>query len=305
MGRPVAAVTAAAGVLPVFALVGWSYEIASFRALFLALGVPSVVWLAAVAWRVRDARLRLALASGVVGGLLGTIGYDLFRVPFAMGGLRVFAPIESYGVLLLGTGTSNGLTHFAGWSFHFLNGIGFGVAYAMVALGRDRWWAVGWAMVLETGTILTPFATTYGLAGQWHLIAVAYAAHVAYGLPLGTVVASAPRARSAPLTAGWAGGAVALLLIVLVVWHRPFVLPDGGAAARVDGGRLEPEWLRVAPGGCAAIRNDDAVPYDVGGTTLAPGTTSTVCFREAGVRRVRLTDEPYSGGFVIVDAAAR
>jgi hypothetical protein len=303
MRRPLALATAAAGVLPVFALVLWSYGAASFRALFLALGVPSVTWLVAVAWRVRDERFRLAFASGVAGGLLGTIGYDLFRVPFAMGGLRVFAPIESYGVLILGADTSNGLTHFAGWSFHFLNGIGFGVAYAMVALGRNRWWAVAWAMALETGTILTPFATTYGLAGKWHLIAVAYAAHVAYGLPLGSVVATAPRARSAPLTVGYAAGAVVLLLAVLVVWHRPFAVPDSGARARVVDGRLRPEWLRVAPGGCAAIHNDDPVAYAVRGTALPPGATTTVCFPDEGVHRIKLTGEPYSGGFAIVDPA--
>ena len=74
---------------------------------------------------------------------MGTIGYDLFRLPFVASGLRVLAPIDSYGVLLLDAHTSSPLSGFAGWVYHFSNGIGFGIAYAAVALGRRRWyWAV-------------------------------------------------------------------------------------------------------------------------------------------------------------------
>lgn len=308
--RPLAAVTALCGLLPVGALLAWSYGLGSFRGWFLAVGVPPVLALVAIGFRGGrdDARFRLALAAGTIGGLLGAIGYDLFRVPFAMAGLRVFAPIESYGVLILGADTSGPLTHFTGWAFHFLNGIGFGIAYAMVALGRNRWWAVGWAMVLETVTIVTPFAATYGLAGKAHLIAIAYAAHVAYGLPLGSVTQSAPRAGRAPLTVGLAGGLVATLVLVLVVWHRPFEVPAPGADAVVTGARLRPEWLRVAPGGCASVRNADTVAYAVavadGAPSLAPGATTRLCFSEPGVHRLRLTSEPYSGGFVIVDETA-
>jgi hypothetical protein len=308
--RPLAAVTALCGLLPVGALLAWSYGLGSFRAWFLAVGVPPLLALVVIGARGGrdDPRFRLAFAAGTIGGLLGAIGYDLFRVPFAMAGLRVFAPIESYGVLILGADTSGPLTHFTGWAFHFLNGIGFGIAYAMVALGRNRWWAVGWAMVLETVTIVTPFAATYGLAGKPHLIAIAYAAHVAYGLPLGSVTQSAPRARRAPLTVGLAGALVLALVAVLAVWHRPFHVPDAGARATVTDGRLRPEWLRVAPGGCATVRNADAVPYAIpvadGAPSVGPGETARVCFSKPGVHRLRLTDEPYSGGFVIVDETA-
>ena len=304
--HPLALITALCGLLPVGALLAWSYGLGSFRAWFLVVGVPPVLALLAIgafAGR-RDAAFRLALAAGTVGGLLGAVGYDLFRVPFAMAGLRVFAPIESYGVLILGADTSTPLTHATGWAFHFVNGIGFGIAYAMVALGRNRWWAVGWAMVLETVTIVTPFAATYGLAGKAHLIAIAYAAHVAYGLPLGSVTASAPRATKAPLTVGFAGGLVALLVVVLVVWHRPFSHDDEREVV-VRNGRLVPEWIRVSPGGCRDVRNTDTVPYAVTGQpSLAPGATTRLCFSEPGVHRLRLTSEPYSGGFVIVDEAS-
>ena len=175
-------------------------------------------------------------------------------------------------MLVLGADTSSPLTDLAGWSFHFLNGIGFGIAYAMFGLGRNRWWAVGWAMALETATIVTPFVSIYGLAGKWHLIGIAYAAHVAYGLPLGSVVSSAPTAPRTPLNFGDAGFALAVLVAGLVVWHRPFsnrpVSPSGSGSGKGSARRVEGREF---------------------------------CFEEPGVHRVRLTDEPYSGGFVIVE----
>ena len=68
-----------------------------------------------------------------------------------------------------------------------------------------------------------------------------------------------------------------------------------------------PKWLRVAPGACAAIRNEDSEPYAIAGgasvTALAAGETTTVCFSTPGVHRVRTGELPYSGGFVIVDRA--
>ena len=33
---------------------------------------------------------------GAVAGVIGTLGYDVFRIPFAAAGRRVFAPIDSY-----------------------------------------------------------------------------------------------------------------------------------------------------------------------------------------------------------------
>lgn len=277
------------GLLPVGALLAWAFGLGSFRSWFLVVGVPPVLLLA-VLWRLGDERFRLAYTAGVVGGLAGAIGYDLFRVPFALYGLRIFSPIESYGVLVLGADTSSPLTDLVGWSFHFVNGIGFGVAYAMFGLGRSRWWAVAWAMVLETATIVTPFATLYGLAGKWHLIGIAYAAHAAYGLPLGMVCESAPKARRAPLRMSHAGIVVAILVVGLLAWHRPFSsMPDPGPGydARIVDGRFQPEWIRVREGGCAVVRDGDQ--------------RREFCFDDPGVHRVRLTGEPYSGGFVIVE----
>jgi hypothetical protein len=278
-------------LLPVAPVLAWSYGLGSFRAWFLATTLPALVALAVIAWRATD--LRPMLAAGAAGGLFGTIGYDVFRVPFAVAGVRLFAPIDSYGVLLMGAHRSSDLTGFAGWAYHLSNGVGFGIAYALVAYGRRQWWAVGWAMLLETATVVTPFATMYGLRGKWDLIGVAYAAHVFYGLPLGYVV----QRRLRPPATRLLGVAV----LGLAVWHLPLT-PPGRGVATIRDGRLTPEWLR-AKDGCVVIRNEDTRPYPLPPPflTIGPGSGLRACGLKPGVVRLKLSNQPYSGGFVIID----
>jgi hypothetical protein len=318
-----AAACALLALCSVGSLLAWLFRLGTFAAWFWCFSVPAVGALIVIAVRVtRDmpgSRLATALRVGTIGGLVGTIGYDLFRVPFVLAGYRVLAPIDSYGVLLLGADSSSGWTGFAGWSFHFANGIGFGIAYACVALGRRWYWAVAWALVLETVTLVTPFAGIYGIRGKVGLIVIAYAAHLAYGAPLGRMVEHAGRtvqqlqqvSRYAVAQALW------LLVVALFLWQRPFTVPARvaagravapGASAIVVHGRMSPAWLRVAPGGCAVIRNDDPAPYRLQGTRgtpqLDPATPTRVCFDKPGIHRLKTSGVAYSGGFVIVDREA-
>jgi hypothetical protein len=271
------------------------YGLGRFAVWFRLLAAPAVLLLAGIALAAsRPAspyrRLRVALVVGTVGGLVGTIGYDLFRVPFVAGGLRLLAPIDSYGVLLLDDLTSSPLSGFAGWAYHFSNGIGFGIAYAAVALGRRWWWGVGWALVLETASVVTPFADSYGLRGRWGVIAIAYAAHVPYGLAIGWAAqrGDALVAQLAEVSRRSTVYALGALLAFLVVWHQPFYGGGAVAATTVEDGRFTPQWMRVPVGGCVTIRH-------------GPGESEQRCFDDEGVHRVRLGDRPYSGGFVIAD----
>ncbi len=205
---------------------------------------------------------------------------------------------------MLDAAHSSALTGFAGWAYHFSNGIGFGITYAAVALGR-RWpWAVLWGVVLETATIVSPFADSYGIRGHWDLIAIAYAAHLAYGIPLGLIVQRAtdwdPERPLVPPISVWIGG----LVVALGLWLHPWSATPPATGVVVDGGRFRPEWTRVAPGECVRVRNADDEGYKVGGTTLPPNATADVCLVGIGAHRVKLSGEPYSGGFVLVDPEA-
>lgn len=310
------------GGTSVASLLAWVYGLGSFQAWFLAVSVPGQVVLAALAlWAVRRddlVELRVLLLAGFLGGLVGTLGYDLARVPFVLAGLRVLAPIDSYGVLAAGAFESSQWTGLLGWAYHVANGIGFGLAYAMLAPRRHWGWGVAWAMLLETVTVVSPFASQYALRTDEGFrlvpIAIAYAAHVPYGLAIGLAVQRPQRWADAvrPLGRSAVPALLGAVLAGLVLWLQPWsggvaaegrAVADGPSALIVDQ-RFEPEWLRVAPGECAVFDNRDEVAHEIeAGATAAvvdPGTTE-VCFTAPGVHRVRTSDEPYAGGFVIVD----
>ena len=128
------------GLLSVTPLLAWAYGLGSFRSWFWSTTVPSLALLAVIGvMTARSARfggLHTALVVGAFGGLLGTFAYDLFRIPFLLFGYRLLAPIDSYGVLIAGAASSSPWTGLLGWMFHFANGIGFGVSYAVSAAGR-------------------------------------------------------------------------------------------------------------------------------------------------------------------------
>ena len=269
---------AVAGLLPVAALLAWVCGLGRFSWWFLATGVPAVVVLAAlgsVTRRDHTSWVRVALVAGVLGGLLGTAGYDLFRIPFVLDGRRLFAPIESYGVLLTDARSSSNLTDLAGWSYHVVNGVGFGIAYAAVMVGRRWWWGIGWGLALETATLVTPFADAYALRGNWDVIAIAYAAHVPYGAAVGWAAQDA--GRWVPDLAGRRIPVVATSLVAvaagLLWWHQPWTDKEPIST-----------WRRVPLGACATVDGQRSCPTG------------------DGVHRVR-GDGPYTGGFVLVDPA--
>ncbi len=319
---------AALGLTSVASLLAWVSGLGPFHVWFGLVTLPGAValilagrWAGSPKGLATDPELATAIRLGVVAGLIGTLGYDLFRVPFIVfGGLRLFAPIESYGVLALGADTSSAWTDLAGWAYHVSNGVGFGVAYAVVATRRHWAWGVLWAMVLESATVLSPFAQAYSLSGKWGIIAIAYAAHVPFGLALGVIVQRADRwdrhlLEISPRSVWWA---LALTGSGLFLWHSPLTedpkVAAGravaeGPSAQISEGGLSPEWLHVGVGGCAALHNGDSLRHllRVGDleTEVAAGATELLCFDDPGVHRIRTTGEPFDGGFVIVDEGFR
>lgn len=309
-------------LLSVAPLLAWVYGLGSFAVWYWGLSVPALVALIGVAvWVGRGGQrpaLAVALRAGAIGGLLGTVGYDLVRVPFHAAGLGLLAPIDSYGVLLANAMSSSPVTGFAGWFFHTTNGVCFGVAFAAVAARRPLWWAVAWAMVLETATVVTPFVDRYGLSGHPELIAVAFGAHVAYGVPLGLMCRNPERTSRQLDEVAPRATVLALMapVVALALWQRPWSTPaavaDGrrvapGPSAVVRHDRFSPAWLRVPTGGCAAVRNDDREVHVVDGmdVTLEPGRVTELCPVGAGVHRIKLDGEARSGGFVLVDPEVR
>ncbi|MBK9180762.1 MAG: hypothetical protein IPM45_14580 [Acidimicrobiales bacterium] len=319
-----AAVCALLGSLSVSSLLAWTAGLGSFSWWFRLVSVPSVVALgviAVVVHRRGPVRLRNALVAGAVGGLIGTALYDLVRQPFLVMGLRLMVPIDSYGVLALDAVGSSPWSGIAGWGYHVANGVGFGVTYAVLMRGRHWAWGVLWGLILEAAAVVTPFSAAYGLRWKWDLILIAFGAHVPYGAAVGLAAQHADR-FTALLDRRWWTRAPVLLgatALVIVVWQRPFApsaAVDAGIAVApgpsvvIRSGTFVPELARIPPGGCVTVRNDDdeahLISRAVGGPELAAGQTASVCFEgHEGMVRVKLDDgEPYSGGFVILDAHA-
>ncbi len=301
------------------ALLADLYGIAPMHQVFRYASVPSMALLAMLgALPVVDPRLREQIRVGAIAGALGTLGYDAVRVPFALAGQRVFAPIESYGLLIADASASSGLTSTLGWLYHLSNGITFGIAYAVAAARRPWPWGVVWGLLLETVAVLSPFAVRYGLSGQVLPIAVAYGAHVCYGYPVGRMVQNLDGSDSTLRRLG--RHSVAFLLVAAVVlvigWYRPWsrsavereaarLSAIGPPVAVVLRDRFQPEWLRTTAGGCVVVDNRSGTGYPTPYGDVPPGGRAPLCFAESGVYRVRLGNRAYSGGFVYVDAVDR
>ncbi|WP_097321863.1 hypothetical protein [Paractinoplanes atraurantiacus] len=301
--------------LAVFLLAGGSiaalladlYEIAPMHAVFWLVSVPSMIVLAALATLPRvDPGLRARIRVGAVAGLAGLVGYDVVRIPVALAGQRVFAPIETYGLLIADAASSSPLTSTLGWLYHLSNGVTFGIAYAALFARRPVVFGIAWGLLLETVALLSPFADRYGLSGRPVPIAIAFGAHLFYGWPLGHLVHDFDRTAAA-LPRLRVTATIAFAAALILAWQQPWNVAPGErpdtpvTIVRTD--RFHPEWLRIRAGACAYVDNRSAVTYTTPAGPVPAGARSPLCFTTPGIYRIRLTTRPYSGGFIYVGAA--
>lgn len=299
------------------ALLAKMYGLASMQTVTLWLFLPCALGLVAMwAWGRRGGPIEIAdaLTIGALGGLLGTFGYDLIRVPFLLAGLRVFAPIEAYGVWIAGAVQSSVWTLISGWAYHFSNGITFGVMYAMVARGRHWGWGVAWAMLLETIALFSPFGPIFNLSSNPSAIGIAYLGHVAYGLPLGLLVQHWERTRSW-LDSVPTGVTLAALAFGLAALLSPALQPDtrqrdarrSADSFRVEGLYLNPDWVRVNRGAPVGLENPSDTPVQVEvlpQDTVYLEASEQMTFRpdSSGIFQVRVqTDGRTHSSFLIVE----
>lgn len=290
--------------------------LAAMGTVFWLFSLPSLVALAVIGAKGPEswAPLRRRIQLGAFGGVIGALGYDLFRAPFVVAGFRLFAPIDSYGLLLSGSDLSSPLTGTLGWLFHLSNGATFGVMYA-VAMARRHWgWGVLWGLVLETAMLVTPFRSRYGFTVALTPVVIAYVAHLAFGYPLGRMVQRfdfwSRELRDAlryPATV-----AIGVFAIAVVIWQRPWssseALDEARAATAETGvptvvierSSFVPEWVRTSPGECIDVINETDLEAETPFGRIAAEDTSRLCFEKEGAHRVRLPGA-FSGGFVYAD----
>lgn len=262
--------------------------------------LPSLVGLVVVAWlavRRGDTDLAHMLQVGLAGGLVGTIAYDLYRVPFQWAGHRVFVPIQIYGIWILDAHSSTPLTDLVGRLYHFSNGITFGIAYALCVPGRHWIGGIVWGLILETIALVTPFGRIFALRGNVSALAIAYTGHIAYGLPLGWLThrwqSVAQRIQAVPRSlyrTALALGAAALCVVTVsaVDNSRPrdrFTIESTG---------INPDILRVEHGDLVSLYNPGGKPRVVDvpayrkSFTVRAGRAVDLGARRTGIFQIRL-----------------
>ncbi|HEV2969473.1 MAG TPA: hypothetical protein VGY55_05730 [Pirellulales bacterium] len=172
---------------------------------------PATFVLIALAWFDRgwpSAGPRVWIVQGAIGGIVAAIAYDLYRLPFVLGGAPLFKVFGKFGNLLLGAGVddqASSLAQWLGWTYHFSNGAALGIMFLAMVVRPNRrtlfWGAVAWALCVEAILLTTPYAKFFGLPlNGWFLFLTA-SAHAIFGVVLGLWC----RSRIAPRLAATAG----------------------------------------------------------------------------------------------------
>ena len=184
------------------ALLGEMYQLWPMRTFTLAVFAPGFCALVMVAahdgWR-GDRQTFRTICIGAIAGFVAAVAYDVFRAPFVFStklglasvvpSLPLFKVFPMFGTMILGQSQAGSLAaDVTGWSYHFSNGITFGVMYAAMVNGqwRQRWLvAVAFAVGLELAMLLTPYPATFGIRVTGTFIAVTLAAHAVFGVTMG------------------------------------------------------------------------------------------------------------------------
>jgi hypothetical protein len=194
-------------------LYGWC----PMRVFSWAVFAPALVCLVIVAIVDRmhgDRRLAWAIWIGSVAGLLASVAYDIFRIPFVAAAsgstdlvpaLPLFKVFPRFGAMLLGEpleqASYSAAAHVLGWAYHFSNGMTFGIMYVAMAGAPERrsWgWAVLMAAGLELAMLLTPYPKVFGIVVTPTFVVVTLAAHIIFGVTLGCVALWMARWRMSP-----------------------------------------------------------------------------------------------------------
>ena len=171
----------------------------AFGCLVLPPATALLIW---IAWKTRgqpDGPHRW-IVQGTLGGLIAAVAYDLYRLPFVLGGAPLFKVFPRFGELLLDASEPRWLVEVIGWAYHFSNGAALGIMFlALVPRGTPRtlfWGAVAWALFIEAMLLLTPYTTFFGLPLTGRFVFLTASAHLVFGVTLGAWCR-----RSAPLPA--------------------------------------------------------------------------------------------------------
>ncbi len=144
--------------------------------------------------------LRSDIRAGTWSGFLAACAYDVFRIPFVVfAGMPLFKVFPAFGTSITSMPPETAVAQAVGWLYHFSNGMSFGIMY-VILFGRRRWFlGVPFALGIETGLLLSPYASFFGIEPNARFILVTVLAHGIFGLVLGLLARwSEPKADPSP-----------------------------------------------------------------------------------------------------------
>jgi hypothetical protein len=210
--------------LSIGSLLLYFFGVASFAALSTTLAIVEIVGLVALGTYARRSgqheRVRL-LIGGLWAGCLATLVYDVVRVPIAHSGVPVFKAISYFGTVLLGVEQPTVLSEVLGWTYHFSNGVSFGLMYAAIVTRPGPITALLWGLSLEGAMLLTPYAEVFGYQRDARFLAITIGSHACYGLTLWAALRQWNRREPSPMALGGGIAGVGLGLVLIAAdFHR-------------------------------------------------------------------------------------
>ncbi len=169
--------------------------LAKLHVLGVWLLAPSVVLLVVVvgvaAWR-GQRRLINRLVWGGLAGFLATLGLEAIRAT----SFHVFEGMPGDMPRLLGVLLTDRfmvgpslVSDILGWTYHFWNGVCFGIIFAVAFGRRSFFWALVYAQLIGVGFLLSPAVKALGIGFMGiempKMPLTVAVAHLAYGLILG------------------------------------------------------------------------------------------------------------------------
>jgi hypothetical protein len=189
----------------IWCLLAEMYHLCSMQFFTFWILIPATLVLYALAaWDRRrgDGTLWRGVMIGSLAGFLAAVAYDVFRLPFVFShawGLSgvvpqmpLFKVFPRFGAMILGQPVEQGhysvLTQLVGWTYHFSNGVTFGVMYVALIGNPSRrswWWGVTMATGIEAALLLSPYGKFFGIPVTALFVAVTLTAHLIFGAMMG------------------------------------------------------------------------------------------------------------------------
>jgi hypothetical protein len=158
-----------------------------------AIVLPSMIVLTGVAFLGKRRPDRFAIVTdrvvaGAVWGLLATFAYDAIRPVLVWIFDFTFDPYKAmpiFGSLILDRPTDDLASQLVGWGYHFWNGIGFGIMFALVR-PRGPWWqGLIWGVALEGVMIAVYPEFLNAQVDDVGFLTTGFVGHAVWGIVLG------------------------------------------------------------------------------------------------------------------------